>query len=83
MKYLLTMALTIILTGCGSTSMVEGTIKSHSNTGCYGDSSTEVLISDGRLDKVCGTWGDVGLEVKGYWTEGSPDRARNGFSFKF
>jgi hypothetical protein len=83
MKYLLTIALIITLTGCGSTRIVEGTIKSHSNTGCYGSASTEILLSDGRLDKVCGTWGEIGLKVKGYWTEGSFDSAHNGLSFKF
>lgn len=81
----LTLLFALALTGCGRSVPVEATIyqviENPSKWGCIGTNwETYIRTKDGRVDMLCGRWGEVGDVIKGEWTVGSFDSAGNGFS---
>ena len=87
MKSLFILILIIVISGCsqGHTTDIWATIVNVNNVddtamGCIGTKyHTVIETEDGRRDRICGIWGNVGDKIKGKWTEGASDYANNGF----
>jgi len=48
--------------------------------GCVGTNvKTSVKTEEGFVDQICGSYGGIGEQITGYWTEGAADNMKNGF----
>lgn len=76
--------LSVLLMGCGKsepiTMKITDVIKEGAVWGCIGeDYRTYLRAEDGRMDFMCGKWGEVGDTVSGYWHSECMDSMSNGF----
>lgn len=80
-------ALTVLVMGCsppeGNLEQITVTIShivKEGSWGCIGeDYKTYVKTDDGRMDYICGKWGEKGDKISGYWRTGDMNSSSNGF----
>lgn len=82
-KIILFLLLSIFI-ACGTTEPIIVVIthieKESTKWGCLRvDTRTWVKTEDNRIDYVCGTIGQPGDTISGYWTTGSLGKEQNGF----
>lgn len=90
MKHLFVLCLlALVLSACssGTTTPVKGKIikvgREYAPITCVGQgtSYTVIQLSEDRVAKLCGDYGNVGMTIAGFWTEGNEwDKSLNGFS---
>jgi len=76
--------LSVLLMGCGKSEPITMTIthieKESTEWGCISeDYKTYLRSEDGRVDVLCGKWGEVGDAISGYWYSECMDSISNGF----
>lgn len=86
-KLIILILTSAILLGCGKreevlVTIVKITKQDEGVWGCMSTRTKTILkTTDGRIDSVCGDYGNVGDEIKGIWISNHWDGARNGFKF--